>query len=49
MRRSYRSRAELGKPVGGIRPFGWLDDRLTLDPLVCYASGADVAGYLRNW
>jgi recombinase len=33
MRRSHRSRAELGKPVGGTRPFGWLDDRLTLDPV----------------
>lgn len=23
----------LGKPVGGTRPFGWLDDRITLDPV----------------
>ncbi|MCP2337241.1 recombinase family protein [Actinomadura rupiterrae] len=32
MRRSHRARAEAGKPVGGPRPFGWQDDRLTLDP-----------------
>ncbi|MEV4375347.1 recombinase family protein [Streptosporangium sp. NPDC049644] len=32
MRRSHRTRAELGVPVGGTRPFGWLPDRLTLDP-----------------
>lgn len=33
MRRSHRSRAELGKPVGGTRPFGWQNDRLILDPV----------------
>ncbi|MGW0058959.1 recombinase family protein [Streptosporangium sandarakinum] len=32
MRRSHRTRAEQGLPVGGTRPFGWLPDRLTLDP-----------------
>lgn len=32
MRRSHRTRAEQGVPVGGTRPFGWLPDRLTLDP-----------------
>ncbi|GAA4181163.1 recombinase family protein [Streptosporangium oxazolinicum] len=32
MRRSHRTRAELGVPAGGTRPFGWLPDRLTLDP-----------------
>ncbi|MBO4269310.1 recombinase family protein [Microbispora triticiradicis] len=32
MRRSHRARAEQGLPVGGTRPFGWLPDRLTLDP-----------------
>ncbi|WP_440100418.1 recombinase family protein [Streptosporangium sp. H16] len=32
MRRSHRTRAELGVPVGGTRPFGWLPDRLALDP-----------------
>lgn len=31
MRRSHRARAEAGIPVGGPRPFGWKDDRLTLD------------------
>ncbi|MFE7140884.1 recombinase family protein [Streptomyces sp. NPDC057644] len=31
-RRSHRARAELGIPVGGKRPFGWKDDRLTLEP-----------------
>jgi hypothetical protein len=33
MRRSHRSWAELGKAVGSTRPFGWLDDRITLDPV----------------
>ncbi|MFD1932067.1 recombinase family protein [Nonomuraea mangrovi] len=33
MRRSHRARAESGTPVGGHRPFGWQDDRLTLDPV----------------
>ncbi|MGW4405124.1 recombinase family protein [Nonomuraea sp. NPDC004702] len=32
MRRSHRTRAEQGLPVGGTRPFGWKPDRLTLDP-----------------
>ncbi|TDC86535.1 recombinase family protein [Actinomadura sp. 7K507] len=32
MRRSHRARAEEGRPVGGPRPFGWKDDRLTLEP-----------------
>lgn len=31
-RRSHRSRAELGIPVGGKRPFGWKGDKLTLEP-----------------
>ncbi|GAA2751103.1 recombinase family protein [Kitasatospora cinereorecta] len=31
-RRSHRRRAELGIPVGGKRPFGWQDDKLTLEP-----------------
>ncbi|WP_034385982.1 recombinase family protein [Herbidospora cretacea] len=33
MRRSHRTRAEQGKPVGGTRPFGWMPDRLALDPV----------------
>ncbi|AWS44099.1 recombinase family protein [Streptosporangium sp. 'caverna'] len=33
MRRSHRARAESGTPVGGARPFGWQDDRVTLDPV----------------
>lgn len=33
LRRSHPARAELGKPVGGTHPFGWKDDRLTLDPI----------------
>ncbi|GGS92669.1 hypothetical protein GCM10010156_58660 [Planobispora rosea] len=32
MRRSHQARAMQGKPVGGVRPFGWKADRLTLDP-----------------
>ncbi|MFE3522693.1 recombinase family protein [Streptomyces sp. NPDC059161] len=31
-RRSHRARAELGIPVGGKRPFGWQDDKLTREP-----------------
>ncbi|GAB2465253.1 recombinase family protein [Streptosporangium sandarakinum] len=31
MRRSHRSRAEEGRPSGGPRPFGWNEDRLTLN------------------
>ncbi|MFD0169924.1 recombinase family protein [Streptomyces decoyicus] len=31
-RRSHRRRAEEGIPVGGKRPFGWQDDKLTLEP-----------------
>ena len=32
MRNSHRARASQGTPPGGTRPFGWLPDRLTLDP-----------------
>jgi DNA invertase Pin-like site-specific DNA recombinase len=32
LRQSHRARAEEGKPVGGTRPFGWAEDRRTLDP-----------------
>jgi DNA invertase Pin-like site-specific DNA recombinase len=32
MRQWHRDRAEDGKPPGGTRPFGWQDDRLTLEP-----------------
>ncbi|MBT2510280.1 recombinase family protein [Streptomyces sp. ISL-98] len=31
-RRSHRSRAERGIPVGGKRPFGWKADKLALEP-----------------
>jgi hypothetical protein len=33
MRHSHRRRAEEGQPVGGHRPFGWNNDRLTLHPV----------------
>lgn len=33
MRRSHRTRAELGKPTGGPRTFGWQADKITLDPI----------------
>ncbi|TCC16472.1 hypothetical protein E0H58_38995 [Kribbella speibonae] len=29
----HRARAESGKPAGGTRPFGWQEDRLTLEPV----------------
>lgn len=32
-RESHLDRAIRGVPVGGTRPFGWLPDRLTLDPV----------------
>jgi DNA invertase Pin-like site-specific DNA recombinase len=32
MRNSHRARANQGTPAGGTRPFGWRNDRLTLDP-----------------
>ncbi|WP_062345931.1 recombinase family protein [Herbidospora yilanensis] len=32
MRTSHQSRAQRGVPSGGPRPFGWKDDRRTLDP-----------------
>ncbi|MEX5712985.1 recombinase family protein [Parafrankia sp. FMc6] len=31
VRRSHKHRAERGVPVGGSRPFGWKDDKRTLD------------------
>lgn len=31
-KRALRALAEQGVPVSGTRPFGWLDDRATLDP-----------------
>ncbi|WP_433224647.1 recombinase family protein [Microtetraspora malaysiensis] len=31
MRRSHRARAEEGRPSGGPRPFGWNEDRMTLN------------------
>lgn len=37
--------AEAGKPGGGMRPFGWLPDRVTLDP-VEHAVIIEVAGRL---
>ncbi|WP_181871311.1 recombinase family protein [Sphaerisporangium album] len=40
MRRSHRARAEEGRPSGGPRPFGWNEDRLTLNE--------DEAGFLRQ-
>ena len=32
MRNSHRARANQGTPPGGNRPFGWLPDRLSLEP-----------------
>jgi DNA invertase Pin-like site-specific DNA recombinase len=32
MRNDHRRRAEAGIPVGGPRPFGWKEDRRTLEP-----------------
>lgn len=58
MRRSHRSRAEQGVPVGGNRPFGWLDDRLTLDPVEApllaraveqFAGGRSINSIVAEW
>ncbi|MCG5459596.1 recombinase family protein [Micromonospora sp. PSH03] len=41
LRNSHRVRASKGIPVGGNRPFGWLPDRKTLDPIESqFAKGA---------
>jgi len=58
LRRSHRARAEDGRPVGGTRPFGWLPDRLTLDPVEApllakaardFASGRSLNSLVREW
>jgi DNA invertase Pin-like site-specific DNA recombinase len=58
MRRSHRARAEDGKPVGGTRPFGWQDDRRTLDPAEAlhlaqaardFAAGRALNSIVRGW
>ena len=58
MRRSHRARAEEGRPVGGPRPFGWKDDRLTLEPREAellaqavkdFLSGRSVHSIVRDW
>ncbi|MDP9867069.1 MULTISPECIES: recombinase family protein [Streptosporangium] len=58
MRRSHRSRAELGVPSGGPRPFGWKPDRLTLDTKEAdlirqaardFLSGRSLHSIVREW
>ncbi|MER6174806.1 recombinase family protein [Streptosporangium sp. NPDC001681] len=58
MRRSHRARAEQGKTVGGPRPFGWLPDRLTPDPVEApllrkavqeFAGGRSMDSIAREW
>lgn len=58
MRRSHRARAEEGRPVGGPRPFGWKNDRLTLEPREAellaqavkdFLSGRSVHSIVRDW
>lgn len=53
---SHRRRAMEGRPVGGNRPFGWLPDRVTLDPVESellreavtrYVGGATVGSLVR--
>ncbi|MGW1027558.1 recombinase family protein [Streptomyces sp. NPDC002577] len=57
-RNSHRSRAQRGIPVGGKRPFGWQDDKLTLHPdeapLLAQAARDVIAGkslhsILKEW
>lgn len=58
MRRSHQARAEQGKPVGGPRPFGWLPDRVTLDPeeapvlrkaALEFAAGRSLDSIVKEW
>jgi hypothetical protein len=58
MRRWHRARAEAGKPSGGTRPFGWAEDRLSLEPsesaLVSEAAkdfitGRSINSIVREW
>ncbi len=58
MRRFHRARAEDGKPAGGTRPFGWAEDRLTLDPVEApllakaaadFAAGRSLNSIAREW
>ncbi|MFI7045652.1 recombinase family protein [Streptosporangium sandarakinum] len=58
MRRSHQARAEQGKPVGGPRPFGWMPDRVTLDPVEApllrkaaleFTAGRSLDSIVREW
>ncbi|MDG6105450.1 recombinase family protein [Dactylosporangium aurantiacum] len=58
MKRFHRARAEDGKPAGGTRPFGWAEDRLSLDPIEApllakaakdFAAGRSLNSIIREW
>lgn len=58
MRRSHRARAEEGRPSGGPRPFGWNEDRLTLNDKEAdllrkaakdFLSGRSLHSIVREW
>ncbi|MDN3360183.1 recombinase family protein [Actinomadura sp. DC4] len=58
MRRSHRARAEEGRPVGGPRPFGWKEDRRSLEPHEAellakaakdFLSGRSLHSIIREW
>ncbi|UBI37814.1 MULTISPECIES: recombinase family protein [Streptomyces] len=57
-RNSHRSRALRGQPVAAWRPFGWQDDKVTLDPVESEAirqavkdvlAGASISEITRRW
>lgn len=58
MKQFHRARAENGKPAGGTRPFGWAEDRLSLDPVEApllakaakeFAAGRSLNSIIREW
>ncbi len=46
LERKHRQKAERGEPVGGTRPFGWLPDRLSLDPAEAPLAQKAVRAYI---
>jgi DNA invertase Pin-like site-specific DNA recombinase len=58
MRRWHRARAETGKPSGGTRPFGWADNRSSLEPSEAallseaakdFIAGRSINSIVREW
>lgn len=58
VRQWHRSRAERGVRPGGRRPFGWKEDRITLDPIEAallrsavesFIAGGSISSIVRDW